>query len=379
MGISMEALIREKVACGNRITRDEANWLFQMGSHALVSELAMMVKSRFHKPDEASYLIMAIINYTNVCVAKCDYCSFYRLPHQLGTYHLSFSQVCEKIDALKELGGTLIGFNGGFHPKLSIYDFVAFFADIRARYPELTFYEMTVAEFMFYCKRARISYAQGAKLFKDSGTNWITGGGAEILTDSFRMRHSPGKYKTNDYYAAQKAILDAGMGSTATMVIGFDESLEERFDHLQMLRDFQDQQERRLTSFLCWTYKPWHNILGGEEIKQDEYLKWLGICRIFLDNFKHIRASVLTQNQNAMSALLYGSDDFDLPTEDEVTQKAGATISLEFAKILEHAHALGFKTTHRKPWILSGSPLGSDGKHLHGKENTKQDSFTYFN
>jgi len=296
---------------------------------------------------------MAIVNYTNICVAKCDYCSFYRFPGEADTYLLTLKQVCEKIEALRELGGSLIGFNGGFHPDLRVSDYTDLFCAVREKYGQtLEFYEMTVAEFMFVSKRSKMSYAEAAAAFMASGTRWITGGGAEIMDDRFRLRHSPAKYKVEDYYAAQQAILDAGMGSTATMVIGFDESLDERLSHLERLRLFQEQTGRRLPSFLCWTYKPWHNDLGGEEISPGEYLRWLAVCRIYLDNFRHIRASVLTQNENALQGLLYGADDFDLPTEDEVTQTAGATISHGFDAILASATQLGFKTVLRRPWAI---------------------------
>jgi cyclic dehypoxanthinyl futalosine synthase len=262
---------------------------------------------------------------------------------------LSFEQVCERIEAVLALGGSMIGFNGGFHPDLGIDHYTELFSKVRARYPRVTFYEMTVAEFMFVCKRNHIPYAEGAAQFAACGTRWITGGGSEILTDSFRLRHSPGKYKTEDYYAAQKAILDARMGSTGTMVIGFDETLTERLLHLERLRRFQDEEGRRLSSFLCWTYKPYHTELGGQEISLQEYLRWLAVCRIYLDNIKHIRTSVLTRNQDALQGLLYGADDFDLPTEDEVTRKAGATISHDFERILESGRALGFTLVPRAP------------------------------
>ena len=212
---------------------------------------------------------------------------------------------------------------------------------------------MTVAEFMFACKNSKLTYDQGAAILKEVGTEWITGGGAEILTDSFRDRHSPGKYKVEDYYKAQKAILDGGMGSTATMVIGFDESLEERFSHLDRLRRFQDETSGGLTSFLCWSYKPYGNQLGGKEIETSEYLRWLAISRIYLDNIKHIRTSVLTKNEKALDGLLYGADDFDLPTEDEVTQKAGATVSHDFEKVLNYAKEIGINAIYRKPFQLA--------------------------
>jgi cyclic dehypoxanthinyl futalosine synthase len=293
---------------------------------------------------------MAIVNTTNVCVARCDYCAFYRLPKHPESYLLTVEQISERILALEALGGTMVGFNGGFHPKLKIADYARMFQEIRGLYPHLSFYEMTVAEFMYSCKVSRLSYADGAAILREHGTRWVTGGGAEVLAESFRARHSPLKYTVADYYDAQRAILDAGLGSTATMVIGFDETLQERMEHLQGLRAFQDSVGGRLASFLCWTYKPWNNALGGSEISSGEYLRWLAICRLFLHNFEHVRTSVLTQNERALEGLRFGADDFDLPTEDEVTTKAGATIHHDFERILDAARAAGYEPRKRQPF-----------------------------
>lgn len=342
--------LHERLHDGGRVSMTEAAWLWQNASDAQLQDLAGIVRGRYHAPNHATYLIMAIVNTTNVCVARCDYCAFYRLPKHPEGYLLTFEQIAERIDALIGHGGALIGFNGGFHPKLRIPDYAELFQKIRARYPDLAFYELTVAEFMYSCKVSRLPYAEGARVLKASGTRWITGGGAEVLDDAFRLRHSPLKYTVEDYYDAQAAILDAGLGSTATMVIGFDETLQERLNHLDRLRRFQDETGRRLPSFLCWTYKPWNTELGGQELSIDEYLRWLALSRIVLDNIPHVRTSVLTRNEHALRGLAWGADDFDLPTEDEVTQKAGATISLEFEKILDAARALGFEPQRREPW-----------------------------
>lgn len=348
--------IKTKIVNKNRLLEADALYLWEHASDSDLKELATQAKTRYHSKNTASYVIMSIINYTNICVAKCDYCAFYRLPHQEGTYLLNFQQICEKIDQLLELGGSLVGFNGGFHPKLKINDYAKLFSQIRERYEDkIEFYGMTVAEFMFSAKLSKLSYDDAAFILKKNGSRWITGGGAEVLVDSFRQRHSPGKFKVADYYKAQKAILDSGLGSTATMVIGFDESLEERMGHLTALRDFQDTQVRKLTSFLCWSYKPYHTELGGDEIATKEYLRWLAICRLYLDNIEHIRTSVLTKNQDALIGLDYGCNDFDLPTEDEVTQKAGATISHDFEKILNFARERGFHLTHREPFHVGSS------------------------
>jgi cyclic dehypoxanthinyl futalosine synthase len=349
--------IRRDVQAGARIGREAAGTLFEHGDDSLLMELASTVRGRFHAPDQATYLKMAIVNYTNVCVARCDYCSFYVLPKRPGGYLLTLDQVCAKIDELVSHGGTLVGFNGGFHPKLRIHDYAELFRGVRARYPGVAFYEMTVAEFMYSCKVSRLTYAEGAAVLRAAGTQWITGGGSEILDDGFRERHSPLKYTVEDFYRAQAAIVQAGLGTTATMVIGFDETLEERLNHLERLRTFQDAMGGWLPSFLCWTYKPWNNDLGGTEVTTEEYLRWLAICRIYLDNFTHIRTSVLTQNERALRGLMFGADDFDLPTEDEVTQKAGATISHAFDKVLSSATELGFRPVHRDPWPVGVSPV----------------------
>ncbi len=342
--------IERKIAAGSPVSRHEAATLFLEADDTTLQRLATQVRARFHKETEATYLIMAIVNYTNICVAKCDYCSFFRLPHDKEGYLLTTEQVCQKIDQMVQHGGKLVGFNGGFHPKLRIDDYAKLFTEVRARYPRLEFYEMTVAEFMFSCKVSKVTYDEGAAKLAASGTRWVTGGGAEIMDNNFRKRHSPGKFTVEDYYNAQEAILGAGMGSTATMVIGFDETLEERLNHLESLRTFQDRVGGTLASFLCWTYKPWNNEFGGEEIKTAEYLRWLAVSRIYLHNMRNIRTSVLTKNEDALLGLRFGANDFDLPTEDEVTQKAGATISHDFEHLLTAARNMGFKTLERDAW-----------------------------
>ncbi|HJN73910.1 MAG TPA: radical SAM protein [Myxococcota bacterium] len=344
----MREHIRSTVSSGGRISRELATWLYQEADDALLKELAGTVRARFHPPRRATYLKMAIVNYTNVCVARCDYCAFYRFPGDPESYLLSTEQVCAKIEALVAHGGTLVGFNGGFHPDLHIEHYTELFRTVRARYPDVEFYEMTVAEFMFVTKRQGLDYDESARRFHQAGTRWITGGGAEVLDDAFRLRHSPAKYKVDDFYEAQRALIRNGVGTTATMVIGFDETLDERMNHLERLRDFQDELGV-LPSFLCWTYKPHNTDLAGEEVPLSEYLRWLAVCRVYLDNIEHIRTSVLTRNADAMLGLLYGADDFDLPTEDEVTQMAGATISHDFEIILQSARQLGFEPVARAP------------------------------
>ena len=347
-----------RVLAGGRIDRTDAAALWHDGDDALLSRLASHVRARFHAPDRATYVIMAIVNYTNVCVARCDYCAFYTFPGEAGAYVLSVPDLIARIDVVAGLGGQLVGFNGGFHPDLGVSHYCDLFRSLHDHYGDrLAFYEMTIAELMFVAKRGKLTYAQAVAQFRAAGTRWITGGGAEVLDDAFRLRHSPGKYKVEDYYDAQRAVLEGGLGSTATMVIGFDETFDERLNHLERLRQFQEEQVAKgqgLSSFLCWTYKPFNTELGGTQISTREYLRHLALSRVFLDNIVNIRTSVLTRNAEALHGLAYGANDFDLPTEDEVTQKAGATVSLDFEAILDAAREIGFTPVQRGAWQIGG-------------------------
>jgi len=331
-----------------RITVDDARTLWNEASDEELKRLAQDVRARYHEPNRATYMVMRIINYTNVCVAQCDYCAFYVLPNQDGGYVLSREDVFAKIDELLEFGGDLVGFNGGFNPRLPLDYYCDLFASVRQRYGErVEFYALTVAEFVFLADRAKLSHAEAAARLRDAGVHWITGGGSEILTEDFRARHAKWKYTVADYFEAQRAIVEAGLKTTATMVIGFDETLEERLEHLQRTRDFQDE-TGGLFSFLCWTYKPYGTAFGGREISPQEYWRWIALSRIFLDNVEHVRTSVLTQNEEAFRALDYGADDFDLPIEDEVTQKAGAHIDLDLEALLAVPRRLGYEVEYRR-------------------------------
>jgi cyclic dehypoxanthinyl futalosine synthase len=341
--------IAEKVGAGGRVSAEEAAVLWREASDAEMKRLAGIVRARYHEPDRATYMVMRIINYTNVCVAQCDYCAFYVLPNQDGGYVLTREEVFEKIDELLELGGDLVGFNGGFNPKLPLHYYCDLFRAVRERYGDRAeFYALTIAEMMYLADRAGLSFLDTARELKRAGVHWITGGGSEILTEDFRRRHSKFKYTVEQYFEAQRAVVEAGLRTTATMVIGFDETLEERLEHLQRTRDFQDE-TGGIFSFLCWTYKPYGTALAGREIEPKEYHRHIALSRIFLDNVRHLRTSVLTLNEDAFRALEFGADDFDLPIEDEVTQKAGAKIDLDLEALLDVPRRLGYRVEYRRP------------------------------
>jgi cyclic dehypoxanthinyl futalosine synthase len=350
--------IEERVLRGDRITTRDAATLWEQASDPDLRRIAGHVRARYHEPDRATYLVMRIINYTNVCVAQCDYCAFYVLPNQEGGYVLTREDVFAKIDDLLAAGGDLVGFNGGFNPRLPLHYYCDLFRAVRERYGDrIEFYALTIAEFMYLADRADLSFAETAARLRDAGVHWITGGGSEILTEHFRKRHAKFKYTVEQYFEAQRAVVEAGLRTTATMVIGFDETFEERLEHLERTRDFQDR-TGGLFSFLCWTYKPYGTALGGAEVSPRQYYRHLALSRIYLDNIRHFRTSVLTLNEDAFRALDFGADDFDLPIEDEVTQKAGATIDLDLDRLLAVPRGLGYRVEYRRaerPQLLAST------------------------
>lgn len=352
------AEIAARIEGGGRINGEDARVLWERADDEELMRLARLVRARYHEPDRATYLVMRIINYTNVCVAQCDYCAFYVLPNQAGGYVLSREDVFAKIDDLLEAGGDLVGFNGGFNPKLPLHYYCDLFRAVRERYGDrVEFYALTIAEFMYLADRAKVSYRDAALELKRAGVHWITGGGSEILTEDFRKRHAKFKYTVREYFEAQKAVVEAGLRTTATMVIGFDETFDERLEHLERTRAFQDE-TGGLFSFLCWTYKPYGTAFGGREIVPREYHRHIALSRIFLDNVRHVRTSVLTLNEDAFRALDFGADDFDLPIEDEVTQKAGATIDLDLEALLAVPRSMGYRVEYRhaeRPGLLAGA------------------------
>lgn len=376
----LERRLRE----GGRVEASEALKLARNADEAELKRLAGIVRDRWHAPRTATYTVMRIINYTNTCVAQCDYCAFYVLPGEKDAYRLTDQQVFDRIDDLVARGGDLVGFNGGFDPGVGLDVYCDLFAAVRRRYgSRIEFYALTIAEFLYLADRAGVTPAEAARRLGEAGVHWITGGGAEILTEDFRSRHAKFKYTVVQFFEAQRAIVEAGLRTTATMVIGFDETLEERIEHLERTRRFQDEmsaagRREALFSFLCWTYKPANTPLGGDELGAAEYCRHMALSRIFLDNVRHVRTSVLTLNEAAFDALDWGADDFDLPIEDEVTQKAGARIDLDLDGLLAIPRAKGYEVRYRPPERRpAGLPVRAPGdgrRREAGRDGTRERS-----
>lgn len=328
--------------------------LFLTADLATLQQLATAAKQRLHPKSEshATYLIMRIVSLTNVCVADCAYCAFYRHLGDKEAYVLTHDQVFAKVDELVARGGTMVAMEGGFHPKLKVEHYENLFRAMRARYSDrIEIYGPTIVEAIWIAKSSKISLEDCLKRLLAAGLRWIPGGGAEILTDEWRKKLSPNKYSVADYIDGMRTAQRLGMGTTATMVIGFGEDYAARIEHLRHIRTLQDE-TGGFASFLLWTYQAQNTALGGAVTSNDDYLRTVAIARLYLDNIPHLRASVLTQHQNGPEALLYGANDFDIPLEDQVTQLAGATIEQNLEQVLGWVRTRGFEPTKRGPFPI---------------------------
>lgn len=338
-----------------RISDVDALELFQHADLPTLKRLATEAKLHHHPAPEtqASYVIMRIVSLTNVCVADCAYCAFYRHLGDKGAYVLTHDQVFEKVDELVARGGTMVAMEGGFHPKLKVDHYEELFRAMRSRYGfAVEIYGPTIVEAIWIAKSSKISLEECLTRLMAAGLRWIPGGGAEILTDEWRKKLSPNKYSVVDYITGMETAQKLGMGTTATMVIGFGEDYAARVEHLQHVRELQDK-TGGFTSFLCWTYQSANTALGGSVTSNDDYLRSMAISRLYLDNIPHMRASVLTQHENGPEALLYGANDFDIPLEDQVTQLAGAKIEQNISQVLDWVSKRGLVPTQRMPYKTS--------------------------
>jgi len=321
------------------------------GPSEVLRDLAHRERCRRYPDGRASYIVMRIVSYTNVCVADCGYCAFYRRPGDGEAYVLSNEQIFGKIDELLAAGGCLAAMEGGFNPKLRIDHYENLFRAVRERYGDrIEIYGPTIVEVIFIAKSSRISLEEALVRLKQSGLRWIPGGGAEILTDEWRQRLSPKKYSVKDYLDGMEAAQKAGLGTTATMVIGFGEGWKDRIEHLGRIRALQDK-TGGFSSFLLWTYQPDNTVWKGARLDNDAYLKTIALSRLYLDNIPVVRASFLTQNEKGPEALKWGAHDFDIALEDQVTQLAGAKVERDVETVLRWVKEAGIEPVKRVPLV----------------------------
>lgn len=349
--------IGKKVLAGERLTRAEGVTLIRHGELIELGMLADEVRQRLHPERIVTYIIDRNINYTNVCVAQCGFCAFYRdLPSAEG-YVLSKPELAQKIEETLGLGGNQILLQGGLHPDLGIEYYEELFRWIKQSYP-IWIHGLSPAEIKHVCKVSGLTTEQALRRLIAAGLDSIPGGGAEILTDRVRNVIGIAKGSTGDWLEVMEVAHGLGLKTTATMMFGHVETLEERIEHLLHLRDLQDR-TGGFTAFIGWTFQPTNTALAGDELSSFEYLRTLAVARVMLDNFPNVQASWVTQGGKiGQVSLRFGANDFgSLMIEENVVSAAGAHFRLTEAEIARNIKDAGFAPKRRRmDYTIVGDP-----------------------
>jgi cyclic dehypoxanthinyl futalosine synthase len=339
--------IARKVEAGQRLSHAEGVSLLRDAELLELGRLADTVKRRLHPEPVVTYIIDRNINYTNVCTAQCAFCAFYRdVPSKEG-YVLNKSQMAQKIEETMELGGRQLLLQGGLHPDLGIEFYEEMFRWIKATYP-IWIHGLSPAEVQHIRKISNLTVEEAIRRLMAAGLDSIPGGGAEVLSDRVRGIIGIAKGTTAEWLEVMEVAHRLGMKTTATMMFGHVETLEERIDHLLHLRDLQDR-TNGFTAFIAWTFQPENTALAGDELTSFQYLRTLAVSRLMLDNVPNIQASWVTQGPKiGQLSLCFGANDFgSLMIEENVVSAAGAHFRLTEAEIARNIQDAGFVPKRR--------------------------------
>jgi cyclic dehypoxanthinyl futalosine synthase len=342
--------VLEKAAAGERLTPDEGvRLLEECRDLASLGRAADAVTRRLHPEGYRTYNIDRNINYTNVCTAVCDFCAFYRGPKSPEGYVLDRETIFQKIEETLALGGDQILMQGGLHPDLELEWYEDLLRAIKERFPRLNIHGFSPPEIYHFTKVSKLPLRTVLERLKAAGLGSLPGGGAEILVDRVRKAMTRGKVLTDDWLDVNRVWHELGGRSTATMMFGHIETLAERIEHLDRLRQLQDE-TGGFTAFICWTFQPEHTDMAHiPPAGSFEYLRTNAIARLYLDNFANIQSSWVTQGKKVgQLALLYGANDMgSLMIEENVVAEAGTVHHLTLDEIREAISELGFQPRQR--------------------------------
>ncbi len=320
--------IAKNVERGERLSDGEALTLYRSADLLLLGRLASARAAVFHPPHIATFIIDRNINYTNVCLSRCRFCAFYRDATSPDAYVLSIEEILHKVSEAVTRGATQIMLQGGLHPDLAMDFFCTLLREIKARF-SVSIHSFSPPEIFHLAAKAGCSVAEVLQKLREAGLDSLPGGGAEILSDRVRAIMSPHKISAAQWLEVMETAHRAGLKTTATMMIGSIETVEERIEHLCKVRALQDK-TGGFRAFIPWTYKPGHTELGGAEISSLEYLRTLALARIYLDNIANIQGSWVTQGPDIGQLTLYfGANDLgSIMLEENVVRAAGASYRL---------------------------------------------------
>jgi cyclic dehypoxanthinyl futalosine synthase len=350
--------LTEKVFNGERISSDDAIELYRWP----LEELGVLANARRDLAKAKSYggsgreivtyIVDRNINYTNVCNVYCKFCAFYRTEKDEDHYVLSFEQIDEKLDELSAAGGVQILMQGGHHPKLGFEWYVDLLHHIREKYQHINIHGFSPPEFQHFSETFKMPLREVISKFKEAGLGSIPGGGGEILVDRVRKKISPLKCDSDQWLEVMQIAHELGLKSSATMMFGHVETIEERIEHLQRIRDQQDR-SGGFTAFICWTFQPKHTVLRVKNpTGVAEYLRTQALSRIFLDNIENVQSSWVTQGPDiGQVALRYGANDFgSVMMEENVVSSAGTAFRLNAGEIESLIRDAGYEPRRRNNW-----------------------------
>jgi len=340
--------ILDKAVAGGRLSEAEGLVLLKSADLLRLGRAADRVRRRWHPEGRVTFVIDRNINYTNVCVAACRFCAFYRAPDSPEAYVLTRDEILRKIEELVALGGTQVLIQGGLHPDLGLDFYTGMLRAIKARFPEVQVHSLSPPEIVHLARREGHTVRDLLATLQSAGLDSLPGGGAEILVDRVRCLISPRKIRWREWLDVMFVAHELGMRTTATMMFGTVETPAERVRHLVRLREAQDR-TGGFTAFIPWSYQPANTALGGRPVDSLEYLRMVAVSRLMLDNFPSIQASWVTQGAKVgQIALAFGANDFGgTMLEENVVRAAGASYRVPLDEIVRVIRDAGFKPAQR--------------------------------
>jgi cyclic dehypoxanthinyl futalosine synthase len=353
MSANGSTAVLAKALDGERITDEEALALLGCRDLVAVGRVADELRNRKIDKRRVTFIVDRNVNYTNVCYTDCDFCAFYRRPGDTREgYLLPKAVIFKKIEETLALGGTALLMQGGHHPDLGVDYYEDLFSSIKARYP-IHLHALSPSEIQHAARRSKVSIPEALTRLRDAGLDSLPGGGAEILVDRVRKIISPKKTTSGEWLGIMRDAQRIGMSTTATMMYGHVETLEERVEHMRRIRDLQDE-TGGFRAFISWTFQRDGNRLGdvvSEEVRPTsfDYLLTQAVSRIYLDNVDHIQSSWVTQGMKVgQVALSFGADDMgSVMIEENVVSAAGTTHRATAEDFVRAIKALGKTAVQR--------------------------------
>lgn len=357
--------ILDKAVAGERLEPAEGLALLQSHDLTAIGKAANELTRRLHPEPYRTYNIDRNINYSNVCAAVCDFCAFYRPVGHAEAYVLTEDVLFQKIQETVDLGGDQILLQGGLHPKLSLEWYEDLLYSMKERFPQVNIHGFSPPELWHFHKISKLPLKEVLQRLKDAGLGSLPGGGGEILVDRVRKLITRGKVLADGWLEVNRVWHEIGGKSTCTMMFGHVETLEERIEHLERLRQLQDE-TGGFTAFICWTHQapetaPWFGKdaesgrSGGvdmsevPEVGAFEYLKTQAVSRLYLDNIPNIQSSWVTQGEKVgQTALFFGANDMgSLMIEENVVAQAGTVFELSLETIRRCISDAGYEPRQR--------------------------------